>query len=141
MKKYIIIIAFIVITIFIAILSNIIDDELDGKTIAFLGDSLIEGYGNEYRGFEYYMQPSLPNSKFINNSRSGSTVTDNTGTDNIVMLNQVKTLTGQPDIIVFDGGANDIIGYGLGFLDNALKKDIGTVNQEKDSMTDKSTVI
>ena len=51
MKKYIIIIAFIVITIFIAILSNIIDDELDGKTIAFLWDSLIEGYGNEYRGF------------------------------------------------------------------------------------------
>lgn len=114
-------------------------NNLDGKTIAFLGDSLIEGYGNDYKGFEYYIQSRLPNSKIINNSRSGSTVTDNSGTDNIIMLNQVKTLTGEPDIIIFNGGINDVIGYGLEFLNNDLKKDIGEV--KLDEATPKTTVM
>ncbi len=118
---------------------NIYESSLEGKTIAFLGDSLIEGYGNDYKGFEYYIQPSLPNSKIINNSRSGSTVTDNTGTDNIIMINQVKTLTEDPDIIIFNGGINDVIGYGLEFLNNDLKKEIGEVSLDK--VTDKNTVM
>ncbi len=169
MKKFIIIISFIIFVILITFLSNnmidddldnkvgtrvnnetnnIIEDEvateysnLDGKTIAFLGDSLVEGYGNDYKGFDYYMQQSLPSSKFINNSRSGSTVTDNTGTDTIIMLNQVKTLEGNPDIIVFNGGSNDIMGYGLEFLNKDLKKEIGKVELDKTKMTDKSTVM
>ena len=114
MKK-IVIFLIIILIVFLLILSNFLDDDLDGKTIAFIGDSLMAGYGNNDRAFEYYLKEALPNSNFINNSRSGSTITDNTGTDNIVMINQVKTLTGEPDVIVFDGGANDIIGYGLGF--------------------------
>lgn len=140
MKKWIIILI-IVLVIIIAILSNFLDKGLDGKTIAFIGDSLMAGYGNEDRGFEYYLKEALPNSKFINNSKSGSTITDNTGTDNIIMLNQVKTLTGEPDVIVFDGGANDIIGYGLGFMNESLKKEIGTVELDKNKMSDSNTVI
>lgn len=166
MKKIIIVVAFIIFIILTAILSNsMLDNNLDtnvenkidnkirkeeanvnkdynsleGKNIAFLGDSLVEGYGNNYKGFDYYMQISLPNSTFINNSRSGSTVTDNTGTDNIIMINQVKTLTENPDIIIFNGGINDVIGYGLEFLNNDLKKEIGQVSLEGN--IDKTTVM
>ena len=48
MKKVIIIVC-ISLVILIAIISNISDNELDGKTIAFLGDSLMSGQGNRYR--------------------------------------------------------------------------------------------
>ena len=52
-KKHIVILISILIAI-IAIISNIVDDGLDGKTIAFLGDSLIEGHGNDSKSFDYY---------------------------------------------------------------------------------------
>lgn len=127
MKKKLIIIVCIVVVIFIAIISNLVSSELNGKTIAFIGDSLMAGYGNDFKSFEYYFSEGLPYSKFINNSQSGSTITNNSGNDNIIMINQVKTLKGYPDIILFDGGANDIVSYALGFLDTNLKKEIGTV--------------
>lgn len=117
------------------------ENTLDGKTIAFIGDSLIEGYGNEFHGFDYYLAKDLPNTNFINNSKSGSTITDNSGTDNIIMLNQAKTLTGSPDIIVFDGGANDIMGYALGFLNQDLKKEIGTIDLNSQNLSKGETVI
>lgn len=120
---------------------NLKENMLEGKTIAFIGDSLMEGYGNEFHGFDYYLAKALPNTNFINNSKSGSTITDNSGNDNIIMLNQAKTLTGTPDIIVFDGGANDIMGYALGFLNQDLKKEIGTVNFNTESVSNGETVI
>lgn len=107
--------------------------KLEGKTIAFIGDSLIEGYGNDFHGFDYYLSQNLPNTNFINNSKSGSTITDNSGEDNIVIINQVRTLEGNPDVIILDGGANDIIGYGLGFLNNDLKKEI-YLDENQDSV-------
>jgi len=114
---------------------------LNGKTIAFIGDSLIEGYGNNLNGVDDYLAQNLPNTRFINNSKSGSTITDNSGTDNIIMLNQARTLSGNPDIIMFDGGANDIMGYNLGFLNNDLKKEIGTVDMTTTSISGGDTVI
>lgn len=117
------------------------EKNLDGQTIAFIGDSLIEGYGNDFHGFDYYLAQDLPNTTFINHSKSGSTITDNSGTDNIIMHNQAKTLTGNPDIIVFDGGANDIMGYSLGFLNPALKKEMGTVDMNSTSISNGETVI
>lgn len=140
MRKKIIIICFIIIAS-IAIISNFFDNSLDGKTIAFLGDSLVEGHGNDSKSFDYYFSEALPNSKLINNSRSGCTITDNTGNDDIILINQVKALKGNPDIIVFNGGANDIIGYGLGFNDNNLKKEIGVVDENPNSISDQNTVI
>lgn len=139
-KKHIVILISILIAI-IAIISNIVDDGLDGKTIAFLGDSLIEGHGNDSKSFDYYFSDILPNSKIINNARSGCTITDNTGNDDIVLINQVKALKGNPDVIVFNGGANDIIGYGLGFNDNNLKKEIGTLDENPNNISDQNTVI
>lgn len=139
MKKKITIL--IIAIIIIAIISNFINNELDGKTIAFIGDSLIEGYGNDSKSFEYYFADALPNSEIINNARSGATISDNTGTDDIVLINQVKALTGYPEVIVFNGGANDIIGYGLGFIDTNLKKEIGVVEENPNKMSDTNTVI
>lgn len=138
MKKSIII-GCITIVILIAIISNITDNSLDGKTIAFLGDSLMSGQGNEDKSFNYYFQNLVPNSKLINNSKSGATIANNTGTGNMIILNQAKTLKGNPDIIVIEGGANDIIAYGLGFLNNDVKKEIGVSNKEGKS--DSNTVI
>ena len=140
MKKYLIISTIILISI-IAIISNFIDSGLDGKTIAFLGDSLIEGHGNDSKSFEFYFKDALPNSKIINNSKGGCTITDNTGNDDIVLINQAKNLKGNPDVIVFNGGANDIIGYGLGFNDNNLKKEIGIVDENPNNISDQNTVI
>lgn len=114
---------------------------LDDKTIAFIGDSLVEGYGNDFHGFDYYLAKSLPNTNFINNAKSGSTITDNSGTDNIIMLNQAKTLQGNPDIIVLDGGANDIMGYALGFLNQDLKKEIGKLDVNSQTISSGETVI
>ena len=107
---------------------------LENKTIAFIGDSLVRGYGNDDKGFDYYLGLELPNTNFINNSKSGSTITSNSGEDNIVMINQANTIEGTPDVIVFDGGANDIMGYSLGFLNNDLKKEIGTYGDNSDSV-------
>ncbi len=135
-KKYIIIIVVIVI-IFIAILSNIIDDEKNKqkkKTIALIGDSLVAGYGNEEGGLKNYLSKYLSNTKIIDNSESGSTITNNTGEDEIVIINQVKSLTGNPDIIFFDGGINDIIGYGFGYLEDNLKKEIGSVDNTENTV-------
>ena len=110
------------------------ENVLENKTIAFIGDSLVRGYGNDDKGFDYYLGLELPNTNFINNSKSGSTITSNSGEDNIVMINQAKTIDGTPDVIVFDGGANDIMGYSLGFLNNDLKKEIGTYGDNSDSV-------
>ena len=131
-KKHKIIIIILII-VFIAIVSNIFDTSIDGKTIAFIGDSIMKGYGNDDRSFEYYFQKSLPNSKLINIARPG--------TDDIIIMNQVKSLTETPDIIIFDGGGNDIIAYGLGFIDDKYKKDIGTVEKDINKMTDTNTVL
>lgn len=115
-------------------INEVSEKTLEGKTIAFIGDSLIEGYGNDFHGFDFYLAKSLPNTNFINNAKSGSTITDNSGTGNIIMLNQAKTLEGNPDIIVFDGGANDIMGYSLGFLNQDLKKEIGRVGENGETV-------
>lgn len=114
---------------------------LNDKTIAFIGDSLIEGYGNNFNGIDDYLSQSLPNTHFINNSKSGSTLTDNSGTDNIIILNQARTLSGNPDIIMLDGGANDVMGYALGFLNNDLKKEIGTVDMNTTAISGGDTVV
>lgn len=108
MKGKIIVICIVAISV-IATISNFADKSIDGKTIVFLGDSLMAGYGNNDRGFEYYWKSALPNSTLINHARGGSTITDNTGDDDIVILNQVKSLNNvNPDVIIFDGGANDL---------------------------------
>lgn len=116
---------------------------LEGKTIGLLGDSLVKGYGNEKGGFANYLKQELPNTNFVDSSKSGSTITSNTGTDDIIMLNQIESLLAEPkpEIVVLDGGANDIMGYSLGFLNRDLQKEIGEVNQNVEGVTQGESVI
>lgn len=132
------------------IISNAVIEEkqentLDGKTIVILGDSLMKGYGNDDRGFADYLSLELPNTIFNDVSKSGSTITDNSGTDNIVMINQAENLKQagdpKPDIILLDGGANDIMGYALDFLNNDLKKEIGTVDINSNTVSQEDSVV
>jgi len=51
------------------IINEVQENTLENKTIAFIGDSLIEGYGNEFHGFDYYLAKDLPNTNFINHSK------------------------------------------------------------------------
>ena len=114
---------------------------LKGKSIAMIGDSLIEGYGNENGGLDVYLEKKMPDAYYSNNSKSGSTVTSNTGDGNIIMINQAKTIGGNPDIILFDGGVNDIIGYDMNFLSVDLKKPIGTIDLDNPNVSSEKTVM
>lgn len=137
-KKIIIVFAFLI--VIIAIISNFVDGDLDGKKIAFVGDSIMKGYGNENKSFEYYFKEALPNSNLINVAKGGATISENSPTE-LVIKNQVDEITGAPDIILFEGGANDIIDYSIGFLDKSLEKEIGTVNLSNNLPSNENTVI
>lgn len=110
--------------------------DLNNKNVALIGDSLIEGYGNEFKGLDYYLKLKFPLANFENKSKSGSTVSENTGDDEIVIKNQIKNIKENPDVILFNGGANDVMGYAFNFLNNDLKKEIGNLenSQYQDSV-------
>ena len=114
---------------------------LSGKTIAMIGDSLIDGYGTESGGLDVHLAKKMPGATYINNSVSGSTVTDNTGNDTIVMINQARNLGGNPDIILFDGGVNDVIAYDMKFISTDLEKPIGKINMEDSNPSSEDTVM
>lgn len=137
-KKTVAIIILLVIAIIIA--SNFFDSNLDGKKIAFVGDSIMAGYGNNEKSFEYYFKQALPNSELVNLAKGGATISDNSPSE-LVIKNQVQEITGSPDIILFEGGANDIIDYAIGFLDKSLEKPIGTVDLESSNASNENTVM
>lgn len=137
-NKIIIFIVFLV--IIIIIISNFANSDLDGKKIVFIGDSIMEGYGNEQKGLDYYLKKYLPNSELINFARSGATISNNSPSD-LVIENQVQEITGSPDIILFEGGANDIIDYAIGFLDKSLEKPIGTIDMSTNNVSNENTVM
>lgn len=130
MKKKIICIILIVFIIIIIIASNFFDKDLDGKKLVFMGDSIMAGYGNDQKSFEYYFKQELPNANLLNVAKDSATISANSPSE-LVIKNQIDEITGSPDIIVFEGGANDIIDYAIGFLDKSLEKDIGTVDTRK----------
>ena len=142
MRKRLIIIIVAAIAIF-SIISGIYSNvvSLDGKQIAILGDSIMSGYGNDDHSFDYYLKDYIDGATFINNARGGSTITENTGDDEIVLINQVKSLTGNPDLIILNGGANDIFGYALGFLDSSKKLEIVSIDKDKKEISDPNTVL
>lgn len=137
-NKIVVFIILLVIAIIIA--SNFFDSNLDGKKIAFVGDSIMAGYGNNEKSFEYYFKQALPNSELINLAKGGATISDNSPSE-LVIKNQVQEITGSPDIILFEGGANDIIDYAIGFLDKSLEKPIGTVESESSNASNENTVM
>lgn len=139
MKKKILIFT-ILLLITIIIISNFFDGSLDGKKIVFVGDSIMSGYGNNEKSFEYYFKQALPNSNLVNFAKGGATISDNSPSE-LVIKNQVEEITGSPDIILFEGGANDIIDYAIGFLDKSLEKPIGTIDLNTSNASDENTVM
>lgn len=137
-KKVIICIVFLIIGI--VIISNFFDGDLDGKKIAFVGDSIMAGYGNNQKSFEHYFKQALPNSELINLAKGGATISANSPSD-LVIRNQIDEITGAPDIILFEGGANDIIDYAIGFLDKSLEKEIGTIEINNQNPSTENTVM
>ncbi len=139
MKKRIIV--FIILLIILAIIiSNFFDNNLDGKKIIFVGDSIMAGYGNNEKSFEYYFKQTLPNSELVNLAKGGATISSNSPSE-LVIKNQVNEITGSPDIILFEGGANDIIDYSIGFLDKSLEKPIGSIDTENFNQSNENSVM
>jgi len=129
------------IIIIIAIISNFIDHDINGMDITLLGDSVMEGYGNENRGFEYYFSKSLYRSKINNYASDAATLSDNNGTNYMVIKNQIDIIEGYPQIVLLDGGANDIMGYNIGTYPYSNQKPIGNVDTSKNEVTEGDTVI
>ena len=78
----------------------------------------------------------------------GSTISDNTPGEYRTIKEQAETLkNGQQaagidniDLIVFDGGGNDIISYGSSGIDVSLRKEIGTIDKSNSSPSTEDTV-
>ena len=119
------------------------DDETEEKLpkkILWFGDSLMRGYGNNNKGFPEYFE-ELTGIECINSSFSGSTITDNTAeatgsSDPITLKSQVESILSRPDIvnpsdvelIVLDGGGNDILLYNISGVNEKYKKEVGTAD-------------
>ena len=123
-------------------IDSIINSETDEKNLPqkslWFGDSLMRGYGNNDNGFpEYFAQ--LTEIESINGSFSGATITDNTteasnSSNPLTLKDQVELVLSRPDIvtpseielIILDGGGNDILAYEIAGVDESYKKEIGT---------------
>jgi len=127
-KKRIAIIC-IVLFIFIIMLSNFVSRDLNGIEVAMIGDSIMAGYGNENNSFEVYFSKIMPESTMSNYAVPSSTLSTNTGNDGIVISNQVDLIKGYPELIIMDGGANDIISYAMTMRDKSLRKEIGSLDE------------
>ena len=139
-KKKIIILILSLIAI-IAIISNIVDPDINGMDFTLIGDSIMKGYGNQDKGFEYYFSNALYRSKINNYASDAATLSENNGTNYMVIKDQIDLIKGDPQVILLDGGANDIMGYCIGTYPYANQKPIGTVNTEIDGVTEGDTVI
>lgn len=129
MKKKISIIC-IVLFVFILMLSNFISRDLNGIEVAMIGDSIMAGYGNENNSFELYFSKIMPDSTISNYAVPSSTLSTNSGNDGIVISNQIDSIKGYPELIIMDGGTNDIISYAMTARDKSLRKEIGTIDED-----------
>ena len=109
----------------------------------WLGDSIIAGYGNDNKGFSEYYKDLTNSESVINRGFGGSTISDNTpqvNDDPITLISSInylvdnKSLYQDLDLIVLDGGGNDVILYDLDSTKAAYKKEIGTVGVEGDTV-------
>ena len=140
-RKRIALIILITIFILIAIISNFINQDINGMDITIIGDSIMKGYGNQDRGFEYYFSKKLYKSKISNYAQDAATISNNNGTNYTVIKDEINNIEGYPQVILLDGGANDIMGYNIGTYPYSNQKPIGTVNLETKEVSPGDTVI
>ena len=90
-------------------------DVLDGKKILFIGDSICEGVGANGKPYPYWIQQNHPNANVINLGVGGMTISkkDNTVTNCMPQRIQNGEFDNEdysnPDIILFEGGVNDMM--------------------------------
>ena len=121
-----------------SIVSNVAtNDPLAGKKILCLGDSLM--YGNGWSGgYSNCIKENHPTVNITNVAASGATISPLEGSTNhlVTQLGNYKTVVGvTPDIILMDGGGNDMIQrteIGTGKLDSSYSN--GTYNTTCDAL-------
>lgn len=80
-----------------------------GKTIVAFGDSIIAGWGwKEGTGIVQPLKEKYPDGIWINNAESGANIAISNSPAHTPIISQIRSYTGQPDAIIFDGGVNDI---------------------------------
>lgn len=138
-KKAILVV--LIIILLIIVISNFVNKDLNGIYIAVIGDSIMKGYGNEDKGVDYYLSKKLYKSKYNNYAQNSATLSDNNGTNYSVIRDEINNIKGYPQIILLDGGANDIMGYNIGRYPYSNQKEIGKVNIQTNEVTAGNTVI
>lgn len=118
---------------------------LKDKTIACVGDSLM--YGFRGKGFGEYIREET-GATILKWCMGGSTISDNTPGQYRTIKEQAETLKNAQqvggyndiDLIIFDGGGNDIISYSASGIDPSLKKEVGTIDKSSLEPSSENTV-
>ena len=100
--------------------ASISNNVLANKSALFIGDSVQYGYGNNGKGWSYYIDEDYSMGDVKKVAVSGSSFTKNsTGTDRII--NQFKNLSGTYDYVILEGAINDLTyGSTWGTLSNDI---------------------
>lgn len=102
-----------------------------GKTIVAFGDSIIAGWGwQEGTGIVQPLKEKYPDGTWINNAESGANIAISNNPAHTPIISQIRSYTGQPDAIIFDGGVND--------LNNNIA--MGNISDSYDSNYDTTTI-
>lgn len=102
-----------------------------GKTIVAFGDSIIAGWGwKEGTGIVQQLKEKYPDGTWINNAESGANIAISNNPAHTPIISQIRSYTGQPDAIIFDGGVND--------LNNNIA--MGNISDSYDSNYDTTTI-
>lgn len=120
--------------------------ELSQKTSIWFGDSIMAGDGNTRKvtnAFGQETTASFPDyyrditnaelSKTINCGVGGSTISANTPylsiesyINHFASQEAIASIAKEIELVVLDGGGNDVIAYALGGIEETLKKEIGS---------------
>lgn len=110
---------------------NIPESPYKGKTIVAFGDSIIAGWGwKEGTGIVQPLKEKYPDGTWINNAESGANIAISNNPAHTPIISQIRSYTGQPDAIIFDGGVND--------LNNNIA--MGNISDSYDSSYDTTTI-
>lgn len=110
---------------------NIPESPYKGKTIVAFGDSIIAGWGwREGTGIVQPLKEKYPDGIWINNAESGANIAISNNPAHTPIISQIRSYTGQPDAIIFDGGVND--------LNNNIA--MGNITDSYDSNYDTTTI-
>lgn len=111
--------------------TNVETSPYKGKTIVAFGDSIIAGWGwKEGTGIVQPLKEKYPDGTWINNAESGANIAISNNPAHTPIISQIRSYTGQPDAIIFDGGVND--------LNNNIA--MGNISDSYDSNYDTTTI-